>query len=356
MVMNINTVKGYMRHGLNILVTGPAGTGKTAILKEAAKVLDLKMKYYSAATIDPYTDLVGIPVPNTETKQVEYYRPKEIDEAEVIFLDEANRADPKTLNTLFELIQFRSINGEKLPNLKCVVAAINPNNDDYQVDDLDVALVDRFDIYLSQEPKIDYGYFSKTFTPEIAKTVKSFWEDYHLAYTRNQNNSSKQNSMVYISPRRMEKIVSAFMKFPQVSTITDTLPVGAAVNVNRLFRLLKESETGKIKVKTISQEAKVRHYLNMSTKNKRKSNFLVKELLENENISASDKTLLLNDVAVAISSSVGVSRIVSDWSEVIEEFSDATFKVMTSSWTFQKHNSFYREIPRNSKWARYRYA
>ena len=40
-----------------------------------------------------------------------------------IFMDEYNRTNPKVRNALMELIQFKSINGRKFPNLKVVWAA-----------------------------------------------------------------------------------------------------------------------------------------------------------------------------------------------------------------------------------------
>ena len=100
MAITVQQLKQYMEANKNILIAGEAGTGKTEMLKAAANELNLKMKYYSSSTLDPFADLVGIPVPNTSTKLVEYYRPREIDEAQVIFFDELNRADPKTINAV----------------------------------------------------------------------------------------------------------------------------------------------------------------------------------------------------------------------------------------------------------------
>jgi len=51
----------------------------------------------------------------------------------MLFFDELNRAHPKVLNAVFELVQFRSINGDKLPRLQCVIAAINPPGAGYHV-------------------------------------------------------------------------------------------------------------------------------------------------------------------------------------------------------------------------------
>lgn len=319
---------------MNIIISGPAGTGKTSILKMAADQLKWNMQYYSAATLDPYTDLVGLPIPNHETKSVEYFRPKSIDEADVVFFDEANRADPKTLNTLFELIQFGSINGEKLPKLKCVVAAINPNDGTYNVEDMDPALLDRFDVYLSSEPEIDYGYFSQKFGDKMAREVTSFWNEYHRSYTSNARNS--KNTMAYLSPRRMEKIVSAYLKIPNRSTIIDTLPIGATVGVDNLLNRLRSAS--EVAVPKTMSKSPVAKYLNMSVSElrSRKNAIGIWEAVENPNCTPEEVSRLLNQLAASLNANVGPERAVGYWGKTIAKMSPSQVKVMTSGWTYYK--------------------
>lgn len=332
MAISVGTIKSYMDNGLNIIVSGLAGTGKTSILTEAARQLGLNMQYYSAATLDPYTDLVGIPVPNHTTKSVEYFRPKAIDEAEVVFFDEANRADPKTLNTLFELIQFRSINGEKLPKLKCVVAAINPNDGNYTVDDLDPALLDRFDMFLTAEPNIDYGYFSKLFGADMAREASTWWKEYHNTYKASLTAKKPQ---VYISPRRMEKIISSYIKIPAQSTVVASLPIGATVGVDALTRRLKLA-LGNSTI-DVSDMSTVDRLLNMSVSDLRSVKNA--ETIKNIVLEKEDKdkvNRLLNQLAAALSNNVGPERIASNWGAVVAEMSHTQVAVMMSSWNFYK--------------------
>lgn len=332
MAISVATIKSYMDNDLNIIVSGLAGTGKTSILTEAARQLGLNMQYYSAATLDPYTDLVGIPVPNHETKSVEYFRPKAIDEAEVVFFDEANRADPKTLNTLFELIQFRSINGEKLPKLKCVVAAINPNDGNYTVDDLDPALLDRFDMFLTAEPGIDYGYFSKLFGAAMAKEASTWWREYHNSY---KASLSSQKPQVYISPRRMEKIISSYIKIPAQSTVVASLPIGATVGVDALTRRLKVALGDS--VATSANLSEIDRILNLSVSDLRsmKNARAIKHVvLANEEKDKVNR--LLNQLAAALSSNVGPGRAAENWGEVISRMTYTQVSVMTNGWTLYK--------------------
>src|ERR1039458_3495424 len=93
----------YIEANLNVLLIGVHGTGKTETIMQLADKHGLKMKYLSASTLDPYTDLVGIPIP--EGDNIVFKRPHDIDDAEFIFIDEMGRAHPKVMNTLLELVQ-----------------------------------------------------------------------------------------------------------------------------------------------------------------------------------------------------------------------------------------------------------
>ena len=94
----IQVVRNSMTKGLNGLLYGDHGVGKTQLIRDIANSLGLKLKYYSAATLDPYSDVVGIPVPvdniandGVTHKQLQFIRPHDIDEAEIVFFDEFNR-------------------------------------------------------------------------------------------------------------------------------------------------------------------------------------------------------------------------------------------------------------------------
>lgn len=195
----------YLHHNLNLLIIGKHGTGKTESVLQLAEAHNLNMKYYSCSTLDPYTDLVGVPVPHTDTSGKEYLkmiRPLDIDEAEFIFFDEFNRADRKTHNAIFEIIQFRTINGEPLPKLRCCWAAMNPPELDYQVEDIDQALIDRFDLFVTIDPQPSIAYMSKFMDPAIAEALHTWWSEKH----------EHRNGEYYISPRRLMKMGILYQK------------------------------------------------------------------------------------------------------------------------------------------------
>lgn len=196
----------FLDNHLNVLLIARHGVGKTYSVLEETNKRGLKLKYYSCATLDPYTDLVGVPVPRKDENGVEHLvmvRPRDIDEAEVVFFDELNRADPKVLNAVFEIIQFGSINGEKLPNLQCCWAAINPPGGEYEVEDLDPALIDRFDAFIELEPRVNPQWMEENGLPkEIAMALTTWW---------GQHDNDKRGVENFISPRRLMTIGQVFM-------------------------------------------------------------------------------------------------------------------------------------------------
>lgn len=360
MALTLNKIVDYMKNDQNILIYGPAGTGKTHVLTEAASKLNLKMKYYSASTLDPYTDLVGIPVPQDD-KTVKYYRPRDLDDAEVVFFDELNRADAKTLNTVFELIQKRSINGEKLPKLRIVVAAINPNDDGYTVDDLDIALMDRFNVYVEANPEISTPYFKERYGSKVAIAVTKFWNDYERSRTSNGRNN--KNKFPYISPRRMDMIVDSYKRIPTRSTVSESLPMGASHVSSDLFVVLRDAMAdnskdtkkdtamapAKLKVSSHSNlPFHIAKVLNMTPTQIRSvtGRSVVQDAFHSSRYDQYDKkeaSLLRNYVISALNNSVSPKVLVNQWGYVIALLSPSEVKALSSNWSNNKIHNFNRE-------------
>lgn len=252
----------YLDNGFNVLLIGLHGTGKTETIKQLARDRGLKMKYYSCSTLDPYTDLVGVPTPRyfcpedrtwhkedvpcpdcggKLVESLKMVRPRDVDEAELIFFDEFNRADAKTQNAVFEIIQFKSINGEPLPNLKACWAAINPPDDEqnYQVEQLDPALLDRFDVYIEITPKPSVVYMSQHMPEPIARALKRWWDDHMNAIRQ----GSKDAHSDYISPRRLEKIGLVWCATKSSKSVFASLPMGGNFEKQKLVDFLKAAQT-----------------------------------------------------------------------------------------------------------------
>jgi len=189
-------LKQYAENDLNVLLIGAHGIGKTTMVMQVADELKLNLCYYSASTLDPYTEIVGVPKPVDDPDKGEilkFYKPDKILDAEFLFFDELNRAHPKVLNAVLEIIQFKSVNGTPLPNLKMVWAAINPPGEDYDVEDLDPALLDRFHAYLQVKAEFNMEYMSTKMDDGIARALRAWWvEDMNKA------------QRAVVTPRRLE--------------------------------------------------------------------------------------------------------------------------------------------------------
>lgn len=234
MAANVKNLRSYIQAGLNVLLEGAHGTGKTSMILAACEAEGLTCKIFNAATIDVYTDLTGVPVPETDAqgnKYLQFVRPHDVDGAEVIFIDELNRAmDPKTTNAFLELVQFHSINGEKIPHLKSIMAAQNPASADlYDVAPLDPALVDRFHLVIPVEPTVSVAYLATRFPRPVAEALAAWHNGHNRAKTE------------YISPRRVEMLGEVFMKLKNKSALVDAMPPGGDYDTTKLWKLLSEA-------------------------------------------------------------------------------------------------------------------
>jgi hypothetical protein len=237
----------YIKQNANVLLIGKHGVGKTVGFFDAAAKFNLNVKYYSASTLDPFTDLVGVPMPvdnpdGSGRKTLQMVRDNSLDLVDGLFFDELNRADPKTLNAVFEIIQFHTINGEPLPNLRFVWAAVNPPDEDktYDVEDLDPALVDRFDFYHEIQPQVSVPFLEfKGIQQPIAQTFKAWWQD-------NQNGVAG-NSASYISPRRIEKMATVVQATGDPNLIKAMFPPGGVYDSGKLVQNLLATMGGTIR-------------------------------------------------------------------------------------------------------------
>ena len=224
----------WIQNNYNVLLIGKHGVGKSARIIEAFNRNNLKWLYFSAATLDPWVDFVGVP---KETKDangntyLDLVRPKHFaeDEVEAIFMDEYNRAPAKIRNATMELLQFKSINGKKFKNLKIIWAAINPEKDldtddapEYDVETLDPAQKDRFEIHVDVPYKPDITYFKNKYGNDIGKTAVSWWNDLN----------DKEKDLV--SPRRLDYAIDLYTKGGDMRDV-----LNKSVNVSKLVGELK---------------------------------------------------------------------------------------------------------------------
>lgn len=229
-----DVMKRCMEKRVNVLLNGPHGVGKTQMVLEEVARQHIILKYYSASTIDPWSDLVGVPVPervggtgqDSQRWVLRFVRPEDLLLAELIYFDELNRSHPKVQNAVLEAIQFRSINGVPLPNLKMVWAAINPAGDMYQVTELDPALWDRFHVHLMvpAQPSVVYFRDKAGIPHKVAQALVNWW---HF----DLNDDLRR----MVSPRRLEYMGKMFVAGIELQ---HSLPPSVKVPLRSLLKRL----------------------------------------------------------------------------------------------------------------------
>ena len=132
----------------NIMLVGKHGIGKSEILTDYYNKKGMPVVALFLGQMSDPGDLLGLPNKDEATGKTTFMPPywfpvdgKPI----VLFLDELNRARPEILQTIMDLALNRKLAGRQLPAGSRIISAVNAG-DEYQLTDLDPALVSRFNI------------------------------------------------------------------------------------------------------------------------------------------------------------------------------------------------------------------
>lgn len=140
----------------NVMLVGRHGIGKSEILTSHFNDKGMKVVTLFLGQMADPGDIIGLPskvekqdadgnVTSLTDFTPPYWFPQD-GKPIVLFLDELNRARPEILQTVMDLTLNRKLAGKTLPEGSYVISAVN-DGDEYQLTDLDPALVSRFNIY-----------------------------------------------------------------------------------------------------------------------------------------------------------------------------------------------------------------
>ena len=145
----------------SILITGKHGIGKSEIITGFYSIRGYEVVTLFLGQMSDAGDLLGLPkekvVDNNGVRSsVMNFLPPfwwQHSKPFLLFLDEINRARPEILQVIFDLVLNRKLGGRSLPTGSMVISACN-YGDQYQLTELDPALVSRFNIY-ELDPTLD---------------------------------------------------------------------------------------------------------------------------------------------------------------------------------------------------------
>ena len=134
----------------NILLVGKHGIGKSEIISHFYRDRQNLpvIPFFLGQMSDP-GDLIGLLHKDEKTGRSVFLPPywwPEADRPVVLFLDELNRARPEILQAVQDLTLNKTLAGKPLPPGSIVIAAVNAG-EEYQLTELDPALVSRFNLY-----------------------------------------------------------------------------------------------------------------------------------------------------------------------------------------------------------------
>lgn len=198
----------------NPLFEGDAGVGKSEICQAWAKkqkeldpefgFLDIRLAYFEGP------DFVGLPKLTTDVdgKERTSHILPDMWPAEgtrgLLLIEEPNRANSSVMNCMMQLLTDRKIHNYKLPDGWVIAACINPDSAEYDVNTMDSAMKNRFEIYKVLYDQNSFIKFMKEHNWN--QNIVNFVESGTWLYKR-PNELGDQG--VYISPRTWSKMNAA---------------------------------------------------------------------------------------------------------------------------------------------------
>lgn len=196
----------------NIMLSGRHGIGKSEILTKYYNDRGMKVVTLFLGQMSDPGDLIGLPNKDEKTGKTEFMPPywfpvdgKPI----VLFLDELNRARPEVLQTIMDLALNRKLAGKQLPEGSVVISAVN-DGEEYQLTDLDPALVSRFNIYRFSPTVEEWLLWAEQ--KELDERVIEFIRDHNEWLDGDMEKANQYEGLEKSPDRRAWKKVSDLIK------------------------------------------------------------------------------------------------------------------------------------------------
>lgn len=210
-IMDIARRARQLGEVFNPLFVGPPGVGKSQIVqawcvKNNLPFIDLRSAYLEAP------DVIGFPsIENVGGRQVTVHNTPEFwptnpEWEGVLLLEEPNRGTTSVLNCWMQLLTDRKVHKYALPKGVMIVGCINPEGSEYDVNTMDAALKDRFEMFTVAYDKDSFLTHMKA--SSWHKDIILFIESGIWNYVAPEDIKNVPGSK-YVSPRTLSKLNSA---------------------------------------------------------------------------------------------------------------------------------------------------
>lgn len=244
---NANTLQKLLNiakdTSVSVLIEGEHGIGKSDGVREFAKNNEYHLEILLLGNQE-LGDLVGIPKVSTDkhghevtmwTMPIWLKRMWDAYEdhgtTSVLFLDELNRSQIEVRQSALQIVLDKMLHQHHLPPQTIVVSAINPADGDYQVDELDPALYDRF-IHYRLQPNAD-SWLVWAESNGIHRTIRNY-----ISNNKDKMYVKDKNANIYPTPRSWAKLSELLVSYEKYNVKDDQLiydlivgKIGASVGV-----------------------------------------------------------------------------------------------------------------------------
>lgn len=299
----------------NVLFQGPAGVGKSEIVQQWCRANTLRFIDLRAAYLES-PDLIGYPTVETiDGRQVTKHNVPEFwphpgESPGVLFIDEVNRGTNAVMNCFMQLLTDKRIHNYEFPQNWMIVAAINPENGEYEVNTMDAALKSRFELFEVNYDRESFVTYMKDSAWD--ERIVMFVESGSWTYTTPEE-VAKNPQAKYVSPRNWSKVNNALKAgFKE----EDSLMIFEALlgkNIGKMFLAFLNDERPVLRADLESSKAKSLKRLKKFSDPQNYKNHLtaitVKDITDRDSAEDAIEDDLLADVLLTIPADQAVRLI-----------------------------------------------
>lgn len=231
----------------NIMLSGRHGIGKSEILTAYFSDKGMKVVSLFLGQMSDPGDLIGLPDKDNSTEKTVFRPPYWFplnNEPIVLFLDELNRARPEVLQTIMDLALNRKLAGRTLPVGSRIIAAVN-EGEEYQLTDLDPALVSRFNIFRFEPSVEEWIQWAKN--ANVDDRVITFIRDNKVWLDRDPTLVENEDTGLDKTPdRRAWKRVSDVIKDKDALCHNDSLLISSIIGIKATTIFLSKIKRRKL--------------------------------------------------------------------------------------------------------------